>query len=570
MSTGRYRAVFHTALAPIDALNVATREIRQWLIMKSRYADIDISAFDSGRARIGKGIIFLRDAKTDADGTQTNRWQLREHKDGGYWLSTLVVHAPSKTAAHEEQTWFWLDVEYVPTEGGAEDDRHLIRAAVPNLARKLLEAVDARDHWAYLRPRPELIRLQGVDELLEVLTDEKRRLPAVVASPHNEIDFESWKRKVDDTTKNLPGLASLYLLDPLAATEFNNAVGYSYGVWNGAIRTYLPGLDLAIDEEAVRHRVLSGKRILEDCRRASHLLAILPRRLAADGHLPEPLNKLTNRFTRTADPSPPPRPASPILSEGFSTLLKENDHLREEIAELQELLSAADYEDRSRRAEIANLQDELLEVTGELEKANQKIAELDHWVRTLRQRLQKAGHAAEMYQPPEEVVALPTQLSDVIARIEEGELSRVRFTGDVNPVWRLEEKAQSFAWAQTTWQVVLAFQDYADAVANGTFRGDFYSWCSEPPPGATAIPAGKVKPDESDTVKNNAKMRRYRELPVPPEVNPSECVFMGAHIRIGGGGGISSPRLHFYDDVRNSGKIYIGYLGPHLPVKSTN
>jgi len=216
------------------------------------------------------------------------------------------------------------------------------------------------------------------------------------------------------------------------------------------------------------------------------------------------------------------------------------------------------------------LQDELLDVTAELEIANQTIAELNDWVRTLRRRLQMAGRAAETFQPPDEFTQLPTQLPEVVARIKDGELSRICFTGDEDPVWKLEEKAQSSTWAQATWRTVLAFQDYAEAVANGTFRGDFYKWCSRPPSGAAAISARKVKPDESDTVKNNTRMRRLRELPVPADVNPSKCVFMGAHIRIGSGAGISAPRLHYYDDVRNTGKIYIDYLGPHLPVKSTN
>lgn len=38
---------------------------------------------------------------------------------------------------------------------------------------------------------------------------------------------------------------------------------------------------------------------------------------------------------------------------------------------------------------------------------------------------------------------------------------------------------------------------------------------------------------------------------------------MQAHLKIGGGNTIA-PRLHFYDDCPRSGKVYVGYLGPHL------
>ncbi|WP_155339320.1 hypothetical protein [Acrocarpospora corrugata] len=173
------------------------------------------------------------------------------------------------------------------------DDRRPTRAALPGIARQLLAAVDARDHWAYLRPAPELIRSHGIEDLLCVLTDEQRRLPAVVASAHGEIPFDSWKQTIAKATRYLPGLASLYILDPLAAREFNDAVGPSYEIRNGSVRTYLPDLDLAIDEDAGRHRVLSEARLQSDLPRSAHLLTALPRRLAADGRLPDPLNKLT-------------------------------------------------------------------------------------------------------------------------------------------------------------------------------------------------------------------------------------------------------------------------------------
>jgi hypothetical protein len=31
-----------------------------------------------------------------------------------------------------------------------------------------------------------------------------------------------------------------------------------------------------------------------------------------------------------------------------------------------------------------------------------------------------------------------------------------------------------------------------------------------------------------------------------------------------------TPRIHFHDDTHASGKIYVGYIGPHLRTKGTN
>jgi hypothetical protein len=52
---------------------------------------------------------------------------------------------------------------------------------------------------------------------------------------------------------------------------------------------------------------------------------------------------------------------------------------------------------------------------------------------------------------------------------------------------------------------------------------------------------------------------------VPAEVSIQEQEFMEAHAKLRVVGG-SAIRMHFYDDTANTGKIYIGYIGKHLPL----
>lgn len=118
-------------------------------------------------------------------------------------------------------------------------------------------------------------------------------------------------------------------------------------------------------------------------------------------------------------------------------------------------------------------------------------------------------------------------------------------------------------WVETAWDALLALQDYAEASASGTAGGDFRSWCSRPPNEAYPFSAGKVKMKESDTVGNRGAWRKERTFPVPLAVDRSGEVYMEAHIRIGGGNTVS-PRLHFYDDGPGTGRVYVGYVGPHL------
>lgn len=45
---------------------------------------------------------------------------------------------------------------------------------------------------------------------------------------------------------------------------------------------------------------------------------------------------------------------------------------------------------------------------------------------------------------------------------------------------------------------------------------------------------------------------------------------MTAHIRVGGGAGMSAPRMYLLDNASKDGRVYVGYIGPHLRITSTN
>ena len=95
MSNGKYRSVFHSSLSPADAFRAANDEMRTWL----RSKQLDLDAVDRGDSRIGPRTVLLRSAANAADGSQTQRWELRENKDEDAWVSTLTVHAPAEKAA---------------------------------------------------------------------------------------------------------------------------------------------------------------------------------------------------------------------------------------------------------------------------------------------------------------------------------------------------------------------------------------------------------------------------------------------------------------------------------------
>jgi hypothetical protein len=542
MDDGRYRSVFHSPMLPADSYLAARDEMRLWL----RGKGYDVAKFDDGDPRVGAGAVLLHNAANSADGSQTWRWQLREFRDDGAWLSSLVVQAPAQAADHA-RSWFWIEVEFA---GNTEADAEMgTRASVPRLARGLLGRVPAFDSLAMLTNEPTLVGREGVDDLIDVLCDPDRRLPAVVASAHPGLDFEEWRGVITRATRYLPGLASIYLLDPLGTSAFVTGIGHSHAVWGGAVRTYLPDVDPAVAEEALRHRVLTGPRILADPSRAAGILSVVPRRLASESPLPKPLAGVNRALLSQTPGSTASSDVRAMQSQ--VTALTEERELALNLAEEQEDRANAFFEQRE-------------SALVELAERDQRVLDLENLVRSLRKRLVASGQAGEAFVPSEESITPPATFAELLDWME-SELDLVEFTGDRDALLTLDRSPEASTWVRSSWEVLRAMQSYAEAKSTGEFSGDFKMWCNNPPPDSYVVPSGKVVRDESETVKNNAKWRREREFPVPSTLDASKRTFMGAHIRIGASAsGQISPRLYFYDATTLTGKIYVGYLGRHL------
>jgi hypothetical protein len=83
-----------------------------------------------------------------------------------------------------------------------------------------------------------------------------------------------------------------------------------------------------------------------------------------------------------------------------------------------------------------------------------------------------------------------------------------------------------------------------------------------------ALPASWIALRESEGTDNNPAYRELRTFVVDQSVDESGFVYMPAHVKLSAGGN-PSPRIHFYDDTSGAtGKIHVGWLGPHLDNKS--
>ncbi|WP_236238796.1 hypothetical protein [Streptomyces sp. CC228A] len=155
----------------------------------------------------------------------------------------------------------------------------------------------------------------------------------------------------------------------------------------------------------------------------------------------------------------------------------------------------------------------------------------------------------------------PSSFAQILEHI--AGMRHVHFTGNPKEALELDDQAYGSSWVRTAWEALLALRDFADAAIGGGAHGDFRTWCERAPRGAHTISPRKIVRGESKTVKANPCWRRQRTFPVPEYVHPSRRLFMGAHLRIGGGNTVA-PRLHYFDGACARHGVFIGYIGPHL------
>lgn len=120
--------------------------------------------------------------------------------------------------------------------------------------------------------------------------------------------------------------------------------------------------------------------------------------------------------------------------------------------------------------------------------------------------------------------------------------------------------------ARRAWRALRALDSYVDAKAKGEIVGSFLHFCQDAPAGRVAFPPGDVALTESEACLGNPVTRAARVFPVPTSVDPAGQLLMAAHIKVAGVGNLAA-RLHFYDDTAGpTGKVHVGYFGPHLPL----
>jgi hypothetical protein len=603
-----YRTFFHVQTPHDEVVPRATEQLYTWLRGKGYDAD----ALRTGQlVPLADGVEALQLDDSPRDDTHSLRVQVTEHKPNGKWVSRLTVHVPRK----QEMPWIWLDVDAPDTA---------VWTGTPGLARSLLEVFPpAFDGEAELGPSPLRVNDDDAEPLLDAVCDPDRRGLVILAGSDDGLPIAPWFELVGRLVKETVGLAATYVLDGVATARFNELIGPDHAVHPGALRTFLPAADPADPQDALRHRVLGARHILRnDEKRIARLLGWKARERAVDAPLPRAVARVGRLLEQRADelllarfadiqavslderspavdvaPSAepvvvtatPPAVQDPAYlavinftsellgaQELTPTVIGRLEGLARRGLQLEASAAAIDKRLQELRARVEQLEldnyelserfaDEQIEHAIAVEAEKKSLRTVDF----LRKELARTGGGAQAWTEPGDLLdeCVPRDFQELIRRVDE--LKGVRFTGDVDVTCELDRHEQTGTWAHKAWDALMALSDYVRVSLSGECSRDVHGYLQFPPSGCQAYPLNKHARDESEEVHGNEKFRVARVLPVPAEVDTAGEVFMGAHFRIAQSGMIS-PRLHYFDDTKKTGMVYVGYLGRHLPTRRTN
>ena len=592
------------------ALEVTLDQLSGWL--RERGIDLDLQQDHYERTANYRFICLHH----QADWRHDFQAQLVEHNDRGTWTTEL-------TLATTEREGGWLRIVVSSSEG--------IFVGTPRIAGYLLGSGLFRDGGSLrLTPSPKHVHLNEVEELAEVLTDVGRRGLAFVAGSDDDMSFDDWMFKVTKWTRDVTGLGEVFVLDPLATAALSQILGTNFAVKPHTIRTYRPGVDPALSHDAGRHRYLSRARLEgSSVRGIASLLGRIAREHNAARPLPDSAKAVFRAFGRieskvlaqsiaevssragvetvSAEPTEVTVESTPVIAEanveaatagelvteiegyardvalvrrvlGIDVISEENlSRVTRPLSIDADVLDLFQQELNTKQDAVDALEDELSQLTDALFDAQVNLdvesdarSRAEDEVRWLRSELadNQQWDVAYGVMPDAVVTDYPESFEDLVDRLQVAELPGVMFTGDRSSAEELDGHYDVRTAVRGAWDACLALADYVRYRAGGN-HCNVHMYLQNASSEYRKVPLTKYASTESDSVVNNPKWSDQRCFPVPTAVESSGWVHMFAHFKCARVGMVS-PRLHYFDDFSRTGKVYIGYIGRHLPNTQTN
>lgn len=226
-----------------DTQRYVEAQLSAWL----REKDFDVDLGTTAVHRVGDSRLFI--GRHDSRSVPEFQARLVEHNHHGTWRTELTTHTPRRGPG-------WARLRVTNDRGGY--------VAPPRLAKYLLANGEFRDGGSLdLTERPTVVAAALVDDVAEVITDFSREGLVFVAGTDEDLAFDPFRVLVEEWTRDVVGLAEVYVLDPIATRGMAEILGEAHAIQPWTIRTFLPDVDPAVDENGRRHRWLSTSRLVD-------------------------------------------------------------------------------------------------------------------------------------------------------------------------------------------------------------------------------------------------------------------------------------------------------------------
>jgi hypothetical protein len=304
---------------------------------------------------------------------------VEQRHDGSRWTTTIRSWMTEQVRADDVDGsgWLWVDVEAVTNQSF---DRLAI--AAPRLVRDLVrDGVRPRRRCVSLQPEPEFFEGEaGAERLGEILTHIDRDMPIVVFSPFPAaalVPPVAWEDIVRTAAHRNLGEASCVRVDAAASWVLSKVIGPAHGVWNGAFRVYLPGLDPATPGDEWRHRYLMPSRFNRGRDTAAALISAAVAPIAVARRAPDSWEDAATILDGSRDVD------IAELNELLQAFDEDSAHQREQLAAQDERYGSLLEDHEAVQQERADLVRTNLVLLRDLNKARsllrEKGLESDYW-----------------------------------------------------------------------------------------------------------------------------------------------------------------------------------------------
>ena len=368
--------------------------------------------------------------------------------------------------------------------------------------------------------------------------------------------------------------ADFYALNEASFEEFNEEVGIPFSIPRDGFRAFAPGLDVERSIDAKSHpsiwQLPNLTELETDDVDKEQIDAIRDRNIAllnrnSANYIPAGLLahvKASFREQGTAY----------IKARSEQVIAKSTDldpEVRELIEKLHDEVAAATEfaEGMEKEFDREKYERQVLEIR--VDEYAEEVDQLSRGNAYLRGLLIEHGHFAAIDPAPRLTIwdEIPQSFRELVDSF--AQIPYLVFTGDMDPVIDQDSQPQGQVGIRRAWESLRALSEYASLKDANKFDGGFYQYLTANNHGGYKVPNSCVAMSESEQVNVNPELVAARTFPVPAEVSGGGTIYMAPHVKLVTGPS-NSPRMHFYDNTGGDNKIYIGYLGRHLPNPGTN